>query len=262
MSDSFVVRVLAVGRVGLLSALVGFSGLVAAGPLQIVSFASVEGQVDAIDIIIDDAIPNSVPVNNAPIQNPVSPTAFTDIGIGLTATGQVGDWTSSQVTSDFYANGTTTGLGGETTLTEINWDFVNPNAPSFNASVQKLGFHFGSTKAGTVRVEFYDNNDNLIDGLTLGEEFNTANIGVEVKPGETTEISRVRFYSLTPGDTYVLGSFTLDPLTTTDIVLSGFVADQPVSLPATMLLLLTGLLVLSRQKRRADTDEIPEGLTA
>lgn len=237
-----------VGRLVLLPSLLLIAGQAAAGPLQLTTFAAVEAEVDAIDIIIDDAIPNSGPVNNQPIQNPVSSSAFTDIGIGLVSTGQVGDWTSSQVTSDFYANGTATGPVGETIAPDFEWNFVNPSAPSFDATVEKIGFHFGSTNANTVRVEFYDKDDVFMDALTLGAVTQTSNVAVEVKPGETVSIGRVRFFSLIPGDTYVVGSFTLDPLTTTDIVISGFVADQPVPLPATLLLMMTGLLVLSRQK--------------
>lgn len=242
------VGLLSAGRLLLFPVLLALAGQGAAGPLQLTTFAAIEAEADAIDIIIDDAIPNSVPVNNTPIQNPVSSTAFTDIGIGLVSTGQVGDWTSSQVTSDFYANGTATGPIGESISPDIEWNFVNPSAPAFDATVDKIGFHFGSTNANTVRVEFFDKDDVFMDALTLPAEAATSNIAVEVKPGETVAIGKVRFFSLIPGDTYVVGSFSLDPLTTTDIVISGFVADQPVPLPATLLLMMTGLVMLAKKK--------------
>lgn len=242
-----------------------FSQLVLSGAalaqIQFTTFAAIQAEPDAVNIIIDDALPNSVPVNAQPI-GPSTPTAFTDIGIGLVSTGQVGDWTSAQVTSDFYLNGTGVGPRGESITTDIEWTFVNPNAPAFDATVDKIGFQFGSTDANTVRVDVYDKDDVLLGGLTLPAVNATSNIAIEISPGETRQIGRLRFHSLIPGDLYVLGSFTLDPLTTTDIVLSGFVADQPVPLPATLVLMMVGLLALSRQKSKDSRSRLPKQLKA
>ncbi len=251
-----------VGRGGLallLSQLV-FTGT-ALAQIQFTTFGAIQGQADAVNIIIDDALPNSIPVNADPI-GPSTPTAFTDIGIGLVSTGQVGDWTSGQVTSDFYLNGTTTGPRGESITSDIEWTFVNPSAPALDATVDKIGFQFGSTNANTVRVDVFDKDDVLLGGFTLPAVVNTSNIAIEISPGETRQIGRLRFHSLNPGDLYVLGSFTLDPLTTTDIVLSGFVADQPVPLPATLFLMLTGLMVLFKQKSKGDQSKPSERLNA
>ena len=165
--------------------------------ISIVSFDSVAAAALATGFKIDDALPNSVPVNGQTIGT-IASTAFTNIGIGLVSDGDYGDFTSSQVTSDIVSFGT-----------PVTWTFVDPANPALPATVSQIAFRYGSVD-DTVTATFLDINGAVIDTAILPPVVATASIGFSAS---ASIIHSVRF-TQNGSDIWVLGSFTENPALT------------------------------------------------
>lgn len=172
--------------------------------ISIVSFNSVAADALAIQVKIDDPLPNSIPVNNEFIGT-VSSTAFTSMGVGLISDGEYGDFTSSQVTSDIISFGS-----------PITWTFVDPGNPAAAATVSQLAIRYGSVD-DTVTATFFDISGNIIGTAILPPVVATESIGFSAG---ASVIHSVQF-TQNGSDGWVLGSFTEDSQST-DISFTGF----------------------------------------